>query len=307
MRGARPEASGRRDDLDRPRDGRAACPGREGADLEHPALLPAPWGPARRPFELIPPAAALESRTIHEGRPAARQSDGAELRLLPQHTIHRRARRAGHRRDVLLRQRHDAVLVRRRELDETAADASLRIDVVRLDDAIRRAAELLREEPQEHVLHAWVLALEQREVVAEDGARLSGLERLDRGRATRVGEQKRQLAEALAGTEDVDEHAVAERRQDARAEAAADDEVERVGGIVTVEDDLAARERPAAGDREQPANVLRRADRRAAASPRNGQSGSSRPPAAAKGAAREGPPSRGDLSAPIGSRDRLRR
>ena len=44
VRGARPEAPGRRDDLDRPRDGRAARPGRESADLEHRALLPAPRG-----------------------------------------------------------------------------------------------------------------------------------------------------------------------------------------------------------------------------------------------------------------------
>ena len=103
-----------------------------------------------------------------------------------------------------------------------------------------------------------MLALQKREIVAEDRARLSGLERLDRGRAPRVGEQKRQLAEALARTEDVDEHAVAERRQHACAEATTDDEVERVGGIVTVEDDLAARERPAAGDGEQATNVLGR-------------------------------------------------
>ena len=209
-----------------------------------------------RPLELGAPAAALESRTIHDGRPATCQSDDAELLLLTQHAIHGRSRRAGHRRDVLLRQRHDAVLIRRRELDEAPADASLRIDVVRLDDAIRRATELLGEKPQEHVLHSRVLPLEQREVVAEDRARLSRLERLHRRRATSVGEQKRELAEALTGSEDVDEDAVAERRQHARAEAAADDEVERVGGIVAMEDDLAAGERPAARDGEQPANVL---------------------------------------------------
>ena len=129
---------------------------------------------------------------------------------------------------------------------------------MRLDDAICRAAELLCEKPQEDVLCPWMLPLEQRKVVTEDRARLSGFERLDRGGATSVGEQKRQLAEALARTEDVDEHAVAERRQHTRAEAPADDEMERVSGIVAMEDDLAASERPAAGDREQAANVLRR-------------------------------------------------
>ncbi len=165
----------------------------------------------------------------------------------------------GHRGDVLLRERHDAVLVRRGELDEAPPHTRLGIDVVRLDDAIGRAAELLGEQSQEHVLHAGMLALEEREVVAEDRARLAGLERLDGRRATRVGEQERQLAEALPRPEDVDEHAVAERRQHPRAEAPADDEVERVRRVVAMEDDLTARERPAAGDRRAAAERPRAA------------------------------------------------
>src|SRR5207342_2374102 len=120
----------------RPRDGRPARPGREGAHLEHAALLPTPRRAARRPLELTAAAAALERCMIDESRPPACQSDGAELLLLPEHTIHCRSRRPGHRRDVLLRQRHDAILIRRREFDEAPADTGLRIDVVRLDDAI---------------------------------------------------------------------------------------------------------------------------------------------------------------------------
>ena len=37
-----------------------------------------------------------------------------------------------------------------------------------------------------------------------------------------------------------------------------DDEMERIRGIPAVEDDLVARERPAAGNRQQPPHVLRR-------------------------------------------------
>ena len=139
---------------------------------------------------------------------------------------------------------------------------------MRLDDAVGRAPQLLREEAQEDVLHARVLALQLSEVVAEDRARLAGLERLHGRGAARVRSEQRELAEALARPEDVDEHAVAERRQDARAEAAANDEVQRVGRVVAVEDDLAPRERPPARDREQLPHVLGAADRRAAATPR---------------------------------------
>ena len=167
---------------------------------------------------------------------------------------------------------HDTVLVRRRQLHEASADARLRVDVVRLDDAVGRAAKLLGEKAEKHVLHARVLPLQQREVVAEDRAGLAGLERLDGGGAARVGKQQRELAEALSRPEDVDEHAVAERRQDPRAEATAHDEMQGVGGIVAVEDDLALRERPPPRDREQLDARPRAADRRAAASPCAGQS-----------------------------------
>ena len=130
--------------------------------------------------------------------------------------------------------------------------------MVRLHDAIGRAAELLREQAEQHVLHAGVLPLQEREVVAKDRARLAGLECLDRRRAPRVRKQQRKLAEALPGTEDLDENAVAERCQNARAEAATNDEVQRIGGIVAMEDDLTAAERPPSRDREQLAHVLER-------------------------------------------------
>ncbi len=130
--------------------------------------------------------------------------------------------------------------------------------MVRLDDTIRRAAELLGKESQEHVLHARVLALERGEVVAEHRARLAGLERFDGGRAASVREEEGELAEALSRSEDVDEHAVAQRRQHPCAEATAHDEVQGVGGIVAMEHDLTSRERPPTRDREQPTHVFRR-------------------------------------------------
>ena len=139
----------------------------------------------------------------------------------------------------------------RREIDEAPADARLRVDVVGLDDPIRRAPQLLGEQAQEHVLHARVLALQtakssrKTDRVSPASSASTVAER--RG----VRQQERELAEALPRAEHVDEHAVAERREHARAEPPADDEVQRVGRIVAVEHDLAARERPPSGDREQ--------------------------------------------------------
>ena len=127
---------------------------------------------------------------------------------------------------------------------------------MRLDEAIGGSPELLGEQPEEDVLHAGMLALQRREVVPVDRACLSRFERLDRGRAPRVGEEERELAEALSRPEHVHEHAVAERRQHARAEAAAHDQVQRVGRIVAMEHDLALGERAAASNLQQDADIV---------------------------------------------------
>ena len=101
-----------------------------------------------------------------------------------------------------------------------------------------------------------MLPLQLREVVSEDRARLAVLERLHGRGAARVEPEQRKLAEALAGPEDVDQDAVPERSQDARAEAAANDEVQRVGRVLAVKDDLTPRERAPTSDCEQLPNVL---------------------------------------------------
>jgi hypothetical protein len=96
-----------------------------------------------------------------------------------------------------------------------------------------------------------VRALERRELVAEDRARLAGLERLDGRRASAVGGEERELAEALAGTEHVHEHAVADGREHARSEAATHDQVQRLGRVVAMEYDFTLGEGPPTGNREQ--------------------------------------------------------
>ncbi|CAN5295965.1 hypothetical protein BH09ACT13_BH09ACT13_07280 [soil metagenome] len=210
----------------------------------------------------IPTAATPEIVGVEDRHPSASKSDDSALLLVAQHSVHCRAGSTRHRRKVLLGQRHcgraavGAVDVP--ELHETATHARLRVKVVRLDDAIARAAELLGEEPQENVLDPGVAPLQTCEVFSEDRMRRAVLGRRDRRGAPRVGEEQCELTERLAGAENLEQHAVPELRRKPSREPAARDQVERLGGVVPVEDDLALLERPAAGDREQLAHVLGR-------------------------------------------------
>ena len=101
-----------------------------------------------------------------------------------------------------------------------------------------------------------MLSLQEREVVPEHRPRLAVLERGDRRRAPRAGKEEGELAEGLAWPEHVEEHAVTVLSLEPGCKTAARDEVQRVGRIVPVEDHLAPRERPPAGDREELAYVF---------------------------------------------------
>ena len=147
VRSSRPEAPRRRDGLDRAGDRRPARARRAGSHLEHQALLPPARHPAAGPLALeLAAAAPLEVSRVENPRSPPREGDGTELLLLAQHAVHGCPRGACHRGDVLLRERDDTILVRRGELEQPPPDPGLRIDVMCLDDAIGRAAELLGEE-----------------------------------------------------------------------------------------------------------------------------------------------------------------
>ena len=149
-------------------------------------------------------------------------------------------------------------LLAHHEVAQAAADARVRVGVVRLDDAVARPRELFREQTEQHVLHARVLGLQKSEVVPVDGERLPLVERLHRGRAAGAGRKQRQLTERLARAEHVEHRRFAERRRDAGREASLDDEVEGLREVVAVEDDFTLAKRPAPRDGEDTANVLRR-------------------------------------------------
>jgi hypothetical protein len=127
---------------------------------------------------------------------------------------------------------------------------------VRLDDAVARPPQLLGEKAEQHVFHARVAALQDCEVVAEDGVGLAVLERGDGGGSLRTRQEERQLAERLAGPEDLEEDAVSLRRRHARRKAATCDEVERIRRIVAMEDDFALLECPPSRYRKQLPDVL---------------------------------------------------
>ena len=95
------------------------------------------------------------------------------------------------------------------------------------------------------------------ERVAMKRERLAVGERLHGRAATAVRDQG-QLAEGVAGADDREEHGLAGRDHDADGEVARHDEMQRVRGVVVVEDDLAVAEGSPLRNREQAADVLRR-------------------------------------------------
>ena len=111
---------------------------------------------------------------------STRERDGATFLFLAQDPVHGCPRRPGYRGEILLRQWHHrfvAAAVRLGQLAEPPPYACVRVDVVRLDDSVAGSANLLGQQPEENVLHTRMASLEAREVVAENRASLSVLER----------------------------------------------------------------------------------------------------------------------------------
>ena len=161
-----------------------------------------------------PAATSGELRDVPERHAATPQSDDSALLLFTQDAVHRRPRGACHRGQIVLCKGNDGLAVNatvdRGELAESPAHPRVRIDVVRLDDAVARAANLLGEQPQEHVLHSRMAALKACEVVAEDRPCLSVLERRHRGGATLAREKERELSERLTRPEHVEQDTVSD-------------------------------------------------------------------------------------------------
>ena len=127
---------------------------------------------------------------------------------------------------------------------------------MRFDDPVAGSTKLIGEERQQDILDARMPSLQAGEVVPVHRPGLALLERGDRRGAPRVRKEEGELAEGLAWPEHVEEHAVTVLSLKPGCKTAARDEVQRVGRIVPVEDHLAPRERPPAGDREELAYVL---------------------------------------------------
>ena len=142
-----------------------------------------------------------------------------------------------------------------RQLGETAQHAPVGREVERLEQVARQAAHLAREERDEHLRDARVLAAEALEVGAVDGARLARLEGLDGGAAPAVRVEQGQLPERLPRPEHRQHRDVRQSRLHPHGEAPAHDEVQRVRRVAHVEHDLAPPERAPSRDRQHALHV----------------------------------------------------
>ena len=163
-----------------------------------------------------------------------------------------RARRAGEPSDVFLCERDEGVgrgfAVELHQLAESPEDPGLGRYEERLEQAVARASEARCEQANEHLVHLRVLAAHSAEVVPVDRKRLAGFHGCDRSRARGARVHESELAECLAGTVDRDRQRV-ELRGDAGCKASLHDQMEAVGRISPMEDDLTTVEPASPGDR----------------------------------------------------------
>ena len=201
--------------------------------------------------------AAGDGGGVADDRGSAANLDRAPALLGGEHRGDGRARGAGERAQLLLRD-PDLLAVPARvvELEQPPKHSPLRALVERLAQQLVHAVELLREQAHEHPVDARVLVPQPVEVDPVDAQRLGGVERGHGRRPVLVGDE-RELAERLARPADREQRLLSDRRPPRDREPALHHEVERVTRIVLVEDDLATLERPPSRDSEDGLQVVR--------------------------------------------------
>jgi hypothetical protein len=138
--------------------------------------------------------------------------------------------------------------VQRAQLRKPAEPAPFDRDVEGLEQELVLPSNLPGEEADQNLVDCRVLPaqpLERRDV---NGKRLRLLERFDSGRALRPLRHERHHAEAVLRTADADRDSLPERRHDPDREPTLAGQVQRVGRILAVEDDLVARQAAPASD-----------------------------------------------------------
>ncbi len=211
-----------------------------------------------RELEEVPGLGIDVGADVQQDRPAAAELDESAPLCLAEHAVDRRAGRARERSELLLDQRdHDGrrTSVDARKLEHAPNDPGLRVDGVRLDEALGEEPHVLREHPHEHLTDRRMRTGEPPELRAAQDERLAGLERAHRRAPLGAGDD-RNLAERLPRAADRERHDVPVGRRDPDVEAPLDDEVHRVGRVAVVEDDLAAPIGAASREREHGAHVL---------------------------------------------------
>jgi hypothetical protein len=120
--------------------------------------------------------------------------------------------------------------------------------VERIDELVREPGDSLGEQGDQEAVDLAVLSAEAIEVDPQQCVGLAGLERVH-GRAPGCPRTKQgELTEAFAGSNQGECARVAKARGDPNGEASGRDQVEGVGGIVSVEDHFASTKPPPPGD-----------------------------------------------------------
>ena len=135
---------------------------------------------------------------------------------------------------------------------QAAQHTSLRIEEQRLDVQLADSPDTGGKQPGEHLMHRWVVLPEAREILSPHRVGLARLERRDGRRAVLLEVEQRQFAKGISRSVHRDGDTVAEVAVHAGGEAALDDQVERVGRIAAVKDDLVVAEAATRRDRNEP-------------------------------------------------------
>ncbi len=202
-----------------------------------------------------------DQRFVIARLPGGLANDAVELERA-QRLVDGRARGSRDARELVLGQGDDDPLVRGAvypgEVGEPTDHTPLDGHEQRVEQLHVQLPHLGGEELDQELVDSRMIAAETTELALRDGERFRALQRFDRRRARRARAHDRHLAEAVPRSPDRDRRLVAERCRDANRKPAFRDQVQRIRRITLVEDDLAARERAATGNRDQPANLLAR-------------------------------------------------
>src|SRR5439155_24784854 len=190
--------------------------------------------------------AAGERVEVTDNRPPAAELERSALLLLAQDAVDGCPRRPRELGQPLLRERDLGVAVAAAvqlcELAQPPPEPFLGGEVERFEQSIVEPPHLAGQQAHEHVIDPGVAAPEHLELRMAHSVGLRPFERRHRPCPPMPLREEGHFAELVTRSADADHRGVPERRHDPDREPALDDQMERVAGIVAMEDDLVADE-----------------------------------------------------------------